>query len=522
MEERAWQADAVAVPLDGELTLALAGGELAPSVGLRNREAQRGIASPPLRRILMIVDAAAVAVGLLVALFGLVLVTGATLTPRFLLMLFAILGPIAGLVLFANGLYRRRICSVRRAEITRIASTAAALAVVSGIVLALPLTPEQAFLGALLAFGALFAALATERGVLREWIHSHRADGQFSAPILVVGGDGVSAERLSEFFFEHPVFGFVPRGVFDLTRGGMSGGRSDLPTLAKSITDAVTEAGATGVVLDASSLTGDELSFATERLSAAGLHVHISSGLRGIDRRRITVSPLADETFLHVLPPSLSRRQEVVKRLLDVAVASLVLLLWSPVLVMSGLMIWAQDRGPILFRQERVGHQGERFHLYKLRTMVVDAESQKAELAESRNARGGPLFKMQHDPRVTRFGRFLRASSIDELPQLFNVLEGTMSIVGPRPALPDEVAQFDEGLTARADVKHGVTGLWQVEARDLASFDLYRRYDLHYVHNWSVGFDIAILARTGTVVGLRTLRSLVPGRLRRGAANGLE
>lgn len=522
MEERVWQSEAVAAPLDGERAFALAGGELAPSAGLRNGEAQQGVASPPLRRILMIVDAAAVALGLTIALSGLVLVTGATLTPRFLWMLFAVLGPIAGLVLFANGLYRRRICSVRRAEVNRLASTAATLAVVSGILLAVPLTSEQAFVGALLAFVTLFAVLATERGVLREWIHSHRAGGQFSAPILVVAGNASSAERLSEFFFEHPVFGFVPRGVFDLTRGGMPNERLGHSKVARRIIDAVREAGATGVVLDASSLTGDELSFVTELLSAGGLHVHISSGLRGIDRRRITVSPLADETFLHVLPPSLSRRQEVVKRLLDVAVASLALLLWSPVLVVSGLIIWAQDRGPILFQQERVGHQGERFHLYKLRTMVVDADSRKAELADSSNARSGPLFKMQHDPRITRFGRFLRASSLDELPQLFNVLEGTMSIVGPRPALPDEVAQFDERLTARAQVKPGMTGLWQVEARDLPSFDLYRRYDLHYVNNWSVGFDIAILARTGTVVSLRALRSLVPARLRRGDARGLE
>lgn len=522
MADRVGRSEAVALPLDGEPTLAVAGAELAFAGASVTWQGREGVASPPLRRILMIVDAAAVAIGIIAALSGLVALTGVTLAPRFVLVVFAALGPTAGLLLFASGLYRRRICSVRRAEITRIAAAAAALAAVLGSLLASQVPALQAIQGALLAFGALFGALAVERGVLREWIQSHRAGGQFSAPILVMGGDNTSAERLLEFFLDHPVFGFVPRGVFDLRQNGLLREDMDLPTAARSMADAVRESGATGVVLDACSLTGNELSFATEMLSAAGLHVHISSGLRGVDRRRITVSPLADETFLHVLPPSLSRRQEVAKRLLDVAIASLALAVWSPVLLISGLIIWLQDRGPILFRQERVGHQGELFHLYKLRTMVVDADSQKAALAGSGNARSGPLFKMQHDPRVTPFGRFLRASSIDELPQLFNVLEGTMSIVGPRPALPDEVEQFDERLTARAEVKPGVTGLWQVEARDLASFDLYRRYDLHYVRNWSVGFDIGILARTGTVVGLRTLRSLVPDRLQRGGIGGLE
>lgn len=167
-----------------------------------------------------------------------------------------------------------------------------------------------------------------------------------------------------------------------------------------------------------------------------------------------------------------------------------------------------------------MGLNGEHFKLYKLRTMVVDAEAKKAEL-EAQNARTGPLFKVAHDPRITPFGRFLRASSLDEVPQLFNVLEGTMSLVGPRPALPDEVAQFDDKLIERLRVKPGVTGLWQVEARDLPSFDLYRRYDLLYVQNWSVGVDLALIARTAAVVGLRSITAVLPHK-RHEAQNVME
>ena len=141
-------------------------------------------------------------------------------------------------------------------------------------------------------------------------------------------------------------------------------------------------------------------------------------------------------------------------------------------------------------------HVGERaFGMLKFRTMVVDAEAQLAKLA-AMNERTGPLFNMENDPRVTRIGRILRASSLDELPQLFNVLRGEMSLVGPRPALPKEVAEFPEALRAREQVMPGITGLWQVEARDNPSFDAYRRLDLFYVENWSITLDLLIILGT--------------------------
>jgi lipopolysaccharide/colanic/teichoic acid biosynthesis glycosyltransferase len=176
-------------------------------------------------------------------------------------------------------------------------------------------------------------------------------------------------------------------------------------------------------------------------------------------------------------------------------VSLLVILLTSPILIVAAICIVLTDRGPVLFRQVRVGRNGKLFTLYKFRTMVVNAEQLMAELQRA-NERSGPLFKMQGDPRVTRIGRLLRLTSIDEIPQLLNVLKGQMSLVGPRPALPREVLEFDTDLRRRETVNPGITGLWQVEARDSPSFDAYRRLDLFYVDNWTITGDLEILLDT--------------------------
>ena len=189
------------------------------------------------------------------------------------------------------------------------------------------------------------------------------------------------------------------------------------------------------------------------------------------------------------------------------ALASLALVAAAPVLLATALAIKLNDRGPVLFRQLRVGLDGEPFSILKFRTMVVEAEAQLEAIAAA-NQRKGPLFKLASDPRITKVGRILRATSVDELPQLLNVLQGTMSLVGPRPALPDEVARFDEELMARQAVRPGITGRWQIEARDNPSFAAYKRFDLFYVENWSVGLDLAILLTTVQTVALRAVHAL--------------
>jgi len=466
---------------------------------------------PPLRRLLVVFDVLSLAIGWAAAFLAAASVSGATLAPAMLVAQSAFVLGAGVLVLSASGLYRRRVCAIRSAEIARIGRASLTLGVTVAVLLA-GAGREAAVTAGLVGVAVWFTLLVAERGVFREWIHVRRATGDFGAPVVVVAGTTAAALEMTGFLLENQVLGFE---VVGLVCPNEPDG-SPVPWLgaAEPVDALPVPAGASGVVLDAHSLSGGQLSTIVRAASSQGLHAHVSVGLHGVDGRRISVASLTDEAFLHVAPLALTRPQLLAKRFMDVMFGSAVLVLLSPVLLVSALAIRLYDRGPAFYRQERVGKDGERFILYKLRTMRRDADKQRDELDEL-NGRSGPLFKLPRDPRVTPVGRFLRASSLDEAPQLLNVLEGTMSLVGPRPALPEEVAQFDEELTHRMSVKPGLTGLWQVEARDLPSFDLYRRFDLLYVENWSIGLDLTLIARTIVVVPLRTLRSLLPGRLRR-------
>jgi lipopolysaccharide/colanic/teichoic acid biosynthesis glycosyltransferase len=191
---------------------------------------------------------------------------------------------------------------------------------------------------------------------------------------------------------------------------------------------------------------------------------------------------------------------DVTKRVLDVFVSLILLALTLPVLLLAAVAIFLEDGGPVLFAQERVGRHGEIFRIWKLRSMHTDAELRRQEL-EHLNHREGPLFKIVGDPRVTKVGRLLRASSIDELPQLLNVLLGEMSLIGPRPALAAEVARFSTELQRRHDVLPGLSGMWQIYGRDRYDACTLAEYDLEYVDNRSLGLDLALMGKTvGTVV----------------------
>ena len=191
------------------------------------------------------------------------------------------------------------------------------------------------------------------------------------------------------------------------------------------------------------------------------------------------------------------------KRLLDLVLASLGLLATAPLWLAIMVAIRLDSPGPAIFVQERVGLRGRRFNFYKFRSMYVDAEGLRAEL-QSSNEVSGPVFKMRRDPRVTTVGVFLRRTSLDELPQLFNILKGEMSLVGPRPPLPKEVEQYRPSDAVRLSVKPGLTCLWQVSGRSSVGFDRWMEYDREYVYNLSLGLDIRILLRT--VAAVLTMR----------------
>ena len=185
----------------------------------------------------------------------------------------------------------------------------------------------------------------------------------------------------------------------------------------------------------------------------------------------------------------------IVKRLIDIVGSAAGLVLLSPLLLATAAAIWLHDGTPVLFRQTRVGLHGRPFTIFKFRTMVVDAEKRLHEVRHL-NERNGAAFKASDDPRMTPIGRWLRMSSIDELPQLWNVLTGSMSLVGPRPPLPDEVAEYDVWHRRRLSMKPGITGLWQVEARHEPDFDQWVEHDLVYIDGWSIWLDVKILLKT--------------------------
>jgi exopolysaccharide biosynthesis polyprenyl glycosylphosphotransferase len=237
-------------------------------------------------------------------------------------------------------------------------------------------------------------------------------------------------------------------------------------------------------------------------LEATSTGLSIAAELDGIAQRRVTPQVLGRRVTLSVRPGRMSTPSLVVKGLVDRVVAGLLLVVLSPVLLVAAVLVRRDSPGPALFRQVRVGMDGKPFTIYKFRTMLVDAESMLAELMACDEG-AGPLFKMAHDPRTTSVGRFLRAHSIDELPQLVNVVRGEMSLVGPRPGLPVETSTYDDWIHRRLRAKPGMTGAWQVGGRSALSWTDSVRLDIDYVDNAGLTDDLRIAMQTARVVVTR-------------------
>lgn len=234
-------------------------------------------------------------------------------------------------------------------------------------------------------------------------------------------------------------------------------------------------------------------------LEGTAAEVVLSSRLADVAGPRMSLRPVEGMPLIHVRIPRFDGGAYLLKRGLDVIVALLALIAFAPFGVIIACAIAIDDPGPVFFRQSRVGRDGHDFRMLKFRSMRVDAEKQLAALRAT-NEGSGPLFKLKHDPRVTRVGRVLRKYSLDEVPQFWNVLRGDMSVVGPRPPLPDEVSMYDTAVSRRLYIKPGITGPWQVGGRSDLSWDESVRLDLRYVENWSVFEDLQIMWRTVKVM----------------------
>ncbi|WP_316670907.1 sugar transferase [uncultured Propionibacterium sp.] len=234
------------------------------------------------------------------------------------------------------------------------------------------------------------------------------------------------------------------------------------------------------------------------KLEAERVELIVVPALSDIAAQRMTMRPVAGMPLMYIDKPSTHSYNQITKRLFDIVCSSLLILISLPVIGITALAIKREDGGRILFKQQRIGIGGKPFECYKIRSMVPNAaEIKKRLIAQNQNESDGDvLFKMKRDPRITKVGRFIRRFSIDELPQLFNVFRGEMSLVGPRPALKSEVDKYEQHVRRRLDVRPGITGLWQVSGRSDLSWEDAVRLDLYYVDNWSLVQDFSILLKT--------------------------
>ena len=410
----------------------------------------------------------------------------------------------------SQGLWLARVSAVRVVEITRISRAMVITAVTMFTfdrILHFGLYVREIVSATILSW----VLVIIWRSAYRTWLTAARLSDRYCRRVIAIGTDD-DTNRLLDLFTTHPELG--------VRVAGLVGNRREAERLERrsmwlgsieSAEDIVRRAHVNGVIVSSSSVHGRRMNELIRNFQGDGVHVHISTGIAGIDARRMRSTPLAHEPLLYIEAPALGRAQRYAKRGFDIVAASLALAVAGIPMLVVALLVKFHDRGPILFRQTRVGRHGQEFGVLKFRTMHVDAEARLADL-KLVNERSGPLFKMTDDPRVTTIGRFLRTTSIDELPQLINVLKGDMSLVGPRPALPNEVANFPPELRHRESVTPGITGLWQVEARDNPSFEAYRRLDLFYVENWSVILDLMIVIGTVEQLVLKVCGMLRPHR----------
>jgi exopolysaccharide biosynthesis polyprenyl glycosylphosphotransferase len=331
----------------------------------------------------------------------------------------------------------------------------------------------------------------------RKGLRFLQSRGRSLRHVLVVGGFS-AAQQLSERIQREPDAGMKVIGVClpssQLPRPVVDG----IPVLGnlRQAPEVVRDMGCDAVAVTSDDATRNnylrELAWSLE---GAEVELLVDPGLVEVAGPRMHIRPLMGFPLLHVEEPHFAGWRRVVKRANDLALATVGLLIFSPLMLGIAAVIKLEDGGPVIFRQARIGRGGEPFTMLKFRSMVVDAEDRKLDLME-RNECKGALFKLSNDPRVTRFGRFLRDFSLDELPQLFNVLAGSMSLVGPRPHLASELAQMPIEASRRSLVTPGVTGLWQVSGRSNVEGDDAVRLDLRYVENWSLALDLLILWRT--------------------------
>ncbi len=344
------------------------------------------------------------------------------------------------------------------------------------------------------AFVLGVASLTVEREVVRQTFGALRRRGHRLRAVAIVG-DNAEGDELRRMFDSSPELGYSFAGFITVQPGRRFARPGEVLGQIDDAVEVLTRRRVHSVMIAASAVDVAHTSSLIRRLLNAGINVEISPTLPDIAVERLSIRPLGRFPVMYLQAFHQSGWRLLAKRTFDFTAAACGLVTLALPLLVVCVLIRLDSKGSVFYRQTRVGRNGKLFDVIKFRTMVPNAHALRHELA-AQNEADGPLFKIKHDPRVTRVGRVLRQTSVDELPQLWNVLRGEMSLVGPRPALPDEAVLWSEDLRDRLRVQPGITGMWQVSGRSDTSFEEYSRLDLYYVDNWSLVTDLSILTKT--------------------------
>lgn len=379
-----------------------------------------------------------------------------------------------------------------------------ALAIIS---YALKFETARGYVGLALPAGLL--ALLVGRWTVRQLIQVDRSRGRSLSRVLVIGGPH-AADHLIRSLLRQPAAGYIPVGAY--LPGFPDGTLTPevaVPVVGhepstKDIIESIENSRADAVAISAgANLRPSQLRKLGWDLASRGVGMILAPALTGIAGPRIHTQQVAGLPLVHVSTPKLTGGKRVAKRVFDIAVSAALLVALSPLLIVLSFVVKVTSPGPIFYKQARIGVHGSTFHMIKFRSMRVNADSELEALLLSQGSGDQPLFKVQNDPRLTRVGALLRQYSLDELPQLINVLTGSMSLVGPRPQRQAEVALYDDAARRRLYVSPGMSGLWQVSGRSNLTWEESIQLDLYYVENWSLTQDIMILLKTFRAVFAR-------------------
>lgn len=418
----------------------------------------------------------------------------------------ALLLPIAWVLAAAgHGAYDRRFLGAGTTEFRRLGQ--ALITVLAGVAFvsyAADLRVARGFL-AVAVPPALLLTVGLRLLVRDVLVHRRRRGVSMQSVLLV--GRAASLPTLARCLERDPAAGLVAVGAClpaeEAADPAVVAALESLGIRVVGVADSVREAavrhGAAAVAVVAEDISGTRIRSIAWELEGIGAELIVPSGLAEVAGQRIQVQSVGGAPLLRVDPPRFTGLGYHVKSLLDRVTAVAAIVVLAPILIALALTVRLTSRGPAFYLQERIGRNGKPFRMVKFRSMFVGAEAQLERL-RAHSDHDGVLFKMRNDPRVTRVGRWLRRTSLDELPQLFNIAAGSMSLVGPRPSLPEEVARYEGDVRRRLLVKPGLTGLWQVSGRSDLSWEDSVRLDLHYVDNWSLALDLRIVARTAREV----------------------